>query len=867
MRIACRELPAWFSQTATIVLPTAFLAGVAREQFARERLKRGLETWERPLIYGPEAWLVSRWQEARYSLPDVPSLLSPAQERALWHDIIEQEHPQLFDVSSTVRLARAAANLLSEWHITAEGDFWNDHVDAQQFQRWLRAFRRKCRDNGWCTRADLPRLVAGWFVSGEQRPQMTTVVGFENNSPALERVLTAMGASCVRLPFDHAKPSKKAVAKGFDCLADEIDFAARRLRYLFEENPQRSLALFVPELAEQSALVERTLDAVFFPSSAIKITRPETFARESLFRVSASQLLSDQPLVSSALLLLNLALPRIDHADAGAILRCPFIQGAKEEQNERALADNDLRKRRELDVSFRDIERVSHSCPILTACWHKLVKLFPNTLQRRPLSEWSELISDMLAALGWPGKTDLTSREERIIESWKDHLSELSSLGLVTPPVTFESAIGQLRRLLSVRIERGEWLSPIQVLDASFANGVEFDSAIVVGMSEETWPAPVRVSPLVPLKLQRNHKVPGTTVQDVREERIRRTQALFESSADVLATFSERVASVAATFVAKKGRELPTWDGQLPIESFSPVPLEQQPDGQAPPFVTVGEVRGGTGVIKAQSQCPFQAFAKYRLHARRPEDASFGFDALDRGSFVHKSLEIVWRQLQSLQNLLRMPPVELKDLVRDSITEAVRTNDAGPLHTLSVETERERLQEVILDWLDVERQRQQDFTVETIEQEQKFEGPGLSLKLRVDRIDRLSNGNLVLIDYKSGAQSRPKLKGDRPPEPQLLVYAASVNDAVDGVFFGQLKPRDVKAVGYSRTKQFKGQTAEVKKDWDTYIEDSCDNVKKLALEFVDGVAEVRPTGSPCEFCGMKPFCRVNEKGGTSEEEE
>ena len=114
--------------------------------------------------------------------------------------------------------------------------------------------------------------------------------------------------------------------------------------------------------------------------------------------------------------------------------------------------------------------------------------------------------------------------------------------------------------------------------------------------------------------------------------------------------------------------------------------------------------------------------------------------------------------------------------------------------------------------------------METIEQKRKFEVPGLSLQLRVDRIDRLSNGNLVSIDYKSGKQTRRKLEGERPAEPQLLVYAASVDRGVDGVFFGQLKPREVKAVGFSRNKQFKGQTAEEKKDWDKYIETSRDNM-------------------------------------------
>ncbi len=279
------------------------------------------------------------------------------------------------------------------------------------------------------------------------------------------------------------------------------------------------------------------------------------------------------------------------------------------------------------------------------------------------------------------------------------------------------------------------------------------------------------------------------------------------------------------------------------------------------------EVRGGTNLIKAQSQCPFQAFAKYRLHARRPEDASFGFDALDRVAFVHKSLEFVWKRLGSLHNLLHMPAAGLGTLVSESIAEAVKTNESGPLHQLSVETERERLQEVILDWLDVERSRQQDFTVETMEQEQKFEVPGLESELA-------SGSDRPFKQRQSGAhrlqkrQAEPSETGwDRPAEPQLLVYAASVDSKVDGLFFGQLKPREVKAVGYSRTKNFKGQTAEVKKDWETYIESSRAKVYKLADEFVRGVAEVRPTGAPCEFCGMKPFCRVNEKGVTPEDEE
>ena len=121
------------------------------------------------------------------------------------------------------------------------------------------------------TRAELPRFVASSINSGHLHPPFAVFVGFENHSPALEAVLKAMGALCVRLPFDHAKPAKKAVAKGFDAFPEEIEHAARRLRSLFEEDQHRSLVLFVPELAKHASLVERTLKAVFYPSTAVKL--------------------------------------------------------------------------------------------------------------------------------------------------------------------------------------------------------------------------------------------------------------------------------------------------------------------------------------------------------------------------------------------------------------------------------------------------------------------------------------------------------------------------------------------------------------------------------------------------------------------
>ena len=324
---------------------------------------------------------VSCWSEARYSSTAIPTLLSPAQERTLWHGIIEREHPHLFDVSATVRLAREAAELMAQWHIPSEGEAWNEHADARQFQHWHELLRRKCRENGWITRSDLARLVPAWIADGTIRPKLTVFVGFEATPPSLQKLQDALGTLSVRLPFDRNPPSKKAKAKCCEDSASEIEFAARRLRYLFEENPNRSLALFVPELSEQHECVERALDSVFFPSIAAKISGPPSAAVEALFRVASSGRLIDHPLVSAALLLLNLASPRIDHADAGAILRCPFVEGAATERYQRALADMELRKRRELDVSLRDLAWASRACPIFHSCLQRAEKIVAESVR------------------------------------------------------------------------------------------------------------------------------------------------------------------------------------------------------------------------------------------------------------------------------------------------------------------------------------------------------------------------------------------------------------------------------------------------------------------------------------------------------
>jgi ATP-dependent helicase/nuclease subunit B len=863
MRFACPGLFSWVEKKAAIVTPSPLLASVAAHQVATHRIREKRESWQRTPIYSLDAWLVACWQQARYAA-DAPSLLSPAQELALWQSIIEEDHPHLFDLTAAARLARRAAKLVAEWNIPVEGDVWNDHEDGQQFKAWLKLFRRTCREQGWITRADLWQLLPKWIEAGISGRELTVFAGLEDTTPALERVKHSLG------PAAHMEPAAKPPlesphpAKSFASFIDELEYAARVARAAFERDAARSIALFVPDLRSQRALVQRTFEDVFYPSRGLRTGRDH-----SAFHIAATAPVIEQPVVANALLLLQLGHARMHHADACAIVRSPFTMGASAERSARAFADLELRKRRDLEISFRDLESASRNCPSLMRILTAARRVLANMPQRAELPVWSEFVRDLLAAVGWPGDAPLSALEQQAVEQWKEALSSLAALGLVTKRTTYDTALTHLRRLLSAHgPEQGDWFSPVQLLDASDAPGLVFDEAIATGLSDETWPPRNEISPLIPLRLQRACGLPGATPQSARAERDRFTRALFECAPFVLATFSGRLSPIAAGYTRADEGELPVWQGKLPARSFAPASLDERNDSQGPVYAAREPARGGTGLVRAQSLCPFRAFAEYRLQAKAPEDACFGFDARDRGGFVHAALQLVWRRFETQQQLRATPDEELRAIVRESVAQAVADDQSSALRHLAGSAERERLELLILDWLRIERTRRQPFTVETLEEERHYELPGLRLRLRVDRIDRLENGSVLLIDYKSGQQTRNKLQCPRPPEPQLFVYAAAIDDTVDGVFFGELKPRAPRAVGFSRAKHFDGSSVTVLKDgWDEFVQSAVVEVERIANEFVSGYAAVDPLKGACQYCQIKPFCRVNESAGDDEEQE
>ena len=173
---------------------------------------------------------------------------------------------------------------------------------------------------------------------------------------------------------------------------------------------------------------------------------------------------------------------------------------------------------------------------------------------------------------------------------------------------------------------------------------------------------------------------------------------------------------------------------------------------------------------------------------------------------------------------------------------------------------------LLLQWLEYEIART-DFAVEACEKESHAEINGLQLRLRVDRIDQVDGGRLIL-DYKTGEVTPALWKSKRPEEPQLPLYAVHGHvDSLRGVLFAQVRAGDIELIGRAQdaTKTVTRELVRNSGLLNNYLNEGIltewsSALKNLADQFLAGDAAVEPKSYPktCGYCSLAALCRVAE---------
>jgi len=244
---------------------------------------------------------------------------------------------------------------------------------------------------------------------------------------------------------------------------------------------------------------------------------------------------------------------------------------------------------------------------------------------------------------------------------------------------------------------------------------------------------------------------------------------------------------------------------------------------------------------------------------------------MERGSVLHAMLAAFWDDVRDHATLLALDDAALQRRIDAAIIAGKMKLPAARWRALPpavADAESHRLATTLRAWIVEHEIPRPAFVAQANEQAIATDVDGVAVNVRIDRIDALSSGGVVIVDYKSGRVIPPqRWFAARPEGIQLAVYAHAVEHAegtpLRALAFAQLKAGEIEVKGLVDGADvwpgldIAGASRVPVRDWAHAQATLRDELGMLAREIRDGVARVAPRQpSTCQFCGLQPLCRI-----------
>ena len=837
-----------------------------------------MSAWPAPNILDWKTFARTAWEERNLA---GRLLLNHAQEMALWSEIIHSEQHLPTALRASVRrlasMAIEAHDLLCSYapQLLRKSSRVNWDRDAGAFSQWLADFDEQCARNGIRTLSRLPlELILLLQEDSSPRPALR-IAGFDRVLPTQRRLFEAWGS------WQQLQPEGPAAQSTFHSVRDsQTEFESCAwwcYQHLATKSDQR-LLIITQDLSQRRGEIERAFLRFSDPGGV------------PLFEFSLGIPLSQVPLARSALLLLRWLKDALDEN----ALDWLFASGSAASSEESATLQACMRTLRRFDQQrlqwplegFLNQGRIANAVPHQ---WKRRMIAAQRSLNeavsfQNPI-DWADKVPYLLETIGWPGTQSQMSAEFQAGRRWQQALDTAGSLGFDGRRMAWHEFLAELEYAADdILFAPQSTDAPIQIAGPAESAGLTADALWFLGADEESWPAVGSMHPFLPPYVQRELGMPHASHELDWQFASTITQRLLVSAPEAHFSFAlqrDDVKSRPSRLIA--GSPLPIEESLLPPLHDSPI-TDPIADSSTIPF-TAGHLSGGAAVLSSQSQCPFKAFATARLAAGNWDAAQAGLSAKQRGQILHAVLHSVWSgKRPGIKN--RDELIAIKDLaafvsthVKVGLKSGLQPGVSEQMPPIYLDLEEIRLVRLVTEWLEFEKARE-TFIVEQTEAKRTVTIDGLSMNLRLDRVDRLVDGSSLVIDYKTGNVDPGSWDLPRPDDLQLPLYKVFGLDPVQpslfdsyggpasgGLVFAKVRAGDAcfagRVVDVRKTINpgLSGNSALVRRkltgldesEWKKYIE-------RMAEEFVQGCAEVDPRDYPrtCERCGLQSVCRIQE---------
>ncbi len=246
------------------------------------------------------------------------------------------------------------------------------------------------------------------------------------------------------------------------------------------------------------------------------------------------------------------------------------------------------------------------------------------------------------------------------------------------------------------------------------------------------------------------------------------------------------------------------------------------------------------------------------MRAKPFKQPQIGLSDSNRGNFVHRALDVLWKKIKNWQNLINYSDTELETLIDETIN---KLSFSFGSDSIFFRVERKRIKRLIKRWLLLEKNRP-PFNVSQRETDRFIKIGPLNLHIRIDRIDIVKGGNFI-IDYKTNDKNQvTDWLGNRLKNVQLPLYCTFAVRDVVGIAYAEVASKKMSFKGWlvSEEQPF-DNIGSAPLPWKSLLDHWKTILHQLAIDFSLGKAEVNPFDikTTCKFCGLHPLCRVGEE--------
>ncbi len=867
---------------STIITPTRRLSRHICYKYATDQMAQGNQAWQTPDCLPWAGWCISSFESLLFRTEGHKVLLNNLQQQWLWQEIISHSKykNQLLQITATAKQAAQAYQLAKEWAVPIFPKEVYLSEDAFAFKTWADSYEKQKQDNHWLDDASLPDYIVSHIDELKLPIKKIIFYDFEQLTTQqlkLKQALIDSGIQVEELNVANQNQSA-SVSEQIDNQSEILAAACWAKQHL-EKESSATIGIVAPNLSAIRDKIEYGFASVLTPQKWVEQNKPI----HKPYSISLGKPLSSYPLIHTAINLLALGKRKVSMNTLSVLLHSPFITGATEEAATRAKFDAALRRIGEQQLGFKTLYWISDiRCKEYEKCeeFIQLLKTFEISFlshaKKQSLRLWTIAFSKWLSGFGWPGERNLNSDEHQVLTAWQSALTQLASLDGLSKSVSFSTALFQLNRLLTethFQPETSE--TPIQILGMTGAAGMQFDALWIMGMQDDCWPALMPVNAFIPIACQRDYNLPTASADTQLGLAKYITDKLSMSAKEVVFSYANqkgdrlcrpspliKIDNVRASCNGKYDDYKNTILESSKIETFTDIDAPEIPIGET--------VNGGSSLFKDQSACPFKAFARHRLHAESLQEADIGLSAVERGNLVHRVLQYLWQRLKSSENLEYRTELELEKLIHSVVLEAIKLQISQQPETFTdrfTELEQQRLEQLLKQWLLIERDRS-GFKVISTEEWKTIIFEDIELHLRVDRVDELADGRCVILDYKTGVVTKNDWESENPNDPQLPLYAVTNGQQVAAIAFASLKPGKLGFVGLADADDI---LPKVKQDADVLWQEKLDSWEQILIQlannFRKGKAIVEPTIAACRYCDLHALCRIHERVESLDEEE